>query len=192
MLGDEASVAGFLSGDDLRDDHRHAGRDALVRGRAAGLADDEMAREHERRDAVRPAEHLGAAFDGTLDGFLEGGVLAHGDGQFEAERRKRRGELDGVALPGIEHQEHARAFAGLGRGARSEAGRDREAVRQDLRGGHALADHDVGGGLVRRDVPIRVRAMPGAVDGDGIGDDGDQARTRGIVAMPAPGHHVVV
>ncbi len=43
MLGDEASVAGFLAGDDLRDDHRHAGRDAFMRGGAAGLADDEVA-----------------------------------------------------------------------------------------------------------------------------------------------------
>ena len=30
MLGDEASVAGFLSGDDLGDDHRHAGAYGLT------------------------------------------------------------------------------------------------------------------------------------------------------------------
>ena len=115
MLGDEATVPGFLSGNDLRDDHRHAGRDALMRGRAAGLADDEVARKHERRDAVGPAEHLGAAFDGALDGFLEGSVLAHGDGELQSQRGEGRGEFDGVALAGIEHQEHARTFADLGR-----------------------------------------------------------------------------
>ena len=34
--------------------------------------------------------------------------------------------------------------------------------------------------------------MPGAIHRDGIRDDGDQTRTRGVVAMPAPGHHVVI
>ena len=192
MLGDQAAVAGFLARDDLRDDHRHAGRDTLMRGRAAGLADDEVARKHERGDPVGPAEHFGATFDRPFDGLLERRVLAHGDGELEPERGQGRGEFDGVALAGIEHQEHARTFADLGRRTRGEARRDGEAVRQDLRGGHALADHDVGGGLVRGDVPVGVRAMPGAVHRDGIGDDGDQARARGVVAMPATGHHVVV
>ena len=163
-----------------------------MRGRAAGLADDEVARKHQRRDPVRPAEHFGTAFDGALDGFLEGRILAHGDRELEPERGQGRGEFDGVALAGIKHQEHARAFADLGRRTRGEARRDGETVRQDLRGGHALADHDVGGRLVRGDIPVGVRAMPGAVHGNGISDDGDQARAGGIVAMPAPAHHVVI
>ena len=128
MLGDESAIAGFLPGDDLRDDHRHAGRDALVRGRSASLADDEMARKHERGNAIGPAEHFGAAVDRALNGFLEGSVLAHGDRQLEAERRERAGKLDGVTLAGIEHHENARAFTGLGRGTRGEARRDGEAV----------------------------------------------------------------
>ena len=85
MFGDESAIAGFLPRDDLGDDHRHARRDALVRGRSASLADDEMARKHQRGDTIGPAEHFSTAVDRPFNGFLEGSILAHSDGELESE-----------------------------------------------------------------------------------------------------------
>jgi len=192
MSRDEPGVARLLPGYDLGDHHRHAGRHALMGRGAARLADHEMAREHELRDAVGPSQHFGPSCDGAPDRVLESGVTPHRHRQLQIERSQRGGQSDRVAPTGIEHEQHARAAARERGGTSGETRGHGESEGQHARGGHALPDHHVGGGPVRRNVPVGMRAVPGSVHRDRVGDHGDEPRARGVVTPPAAGHHVVV
>ena len=123
MLGDEATVAGFLARDDLRDHHRDARRNALMGRRAARFGNHEVARKHEVRNPVRPTEHFGPTRHGLLYRGLKVRILTNGHDELQTQRGKRGGQFDRITLTGVEHQQDARArFAGDGRGSWRQAG----------------------------------------------------------------------
>ena len=180
--GDEFGIALLLAGNDLVDNHRAAGGDGLLNRRAAGFADDEVMAHQQLRHLVGPAEnvHAVAKIAGAFDELgAQIGVATGGDGEmdiFECEQAVNG--LAGLFSAGVDDVEDAARLVAERRGQRlrvvGKNGIHRKAERLDVFLRDAVFDQNIGGGIVGDAEVIAWRAEPSGVDGDGIGDDGDE------------------
>jgi hypothetical protein len=171
-FGDELGVAGFLSGDDLSEYERDVSRDALVRRGTTRLGQNNVVLEHEFGQPVGPTHDASASADLAKDGGVQRFVAPDGHGQFNILGRHGPDKVERVPTAGVQHQQNARpGTRRQGRGG--EARINRKAQGEDSLGRDTLPDEHARSGFVGGHPPIGGRAVPGAVDGERIGYDGD-------------------
>jgi hypothetical protein len=175
-FGNELGVAGFLSGDDLSEYERDVSRDALVRRGTTRLGQNKVVLEHEFGQPVGPTHDASASADLAKDGGVQRFVAPDGHGKFNILGRHGPDKVEWVPTAGVQHEQNARpGTRRQGRG--SETRVHRKAQGKDALGGDTLPDEDACGGFVGGHPPIGRSAVPGPVDGQRVGHDGDQGRS---------------
>ena len=188
---DQFRIAFLLAGNDLVDDHRTARGDGFLHRRAARLADDQMMRPHQFGHLIRPAQHAHAVglFARPFNQFrAQGSVASGGDGEMHiVEFEQPVNRLACLFLAGVDKVQHAaRLLPDRRRQFRRGFGEHRvhrKTEHLDLLVRHAVLAQHIGGGLVGHAEKIARGPEPRGIDGDGIGDDGDEPERPLVVAV---------
>jgi hypothetical protein len=192
MVEEHFGIAFLLAGNDVIDHGRRARGEDFMEDGTTGFADDEVVRAQEVGHLVGPTDEGEAVFGQGIGEAIEGEVesafvFADGQGQvcsgedewaegfqgggnvFDGGRGEVKDRLGSVGGAGGEE------WGGEGR-ANGEAG------DENLIGREAAIEKDSDGFGVGHAVVIAGVGSPTGVDGDGVGDDGEEGRDRALGA----------
>ena len=190
VIEEHFSVAFFLAGNDVIDDGRGACSEDFMEDSASGFADDEIVGAQEVGHLVSPTDKCEPVFRQGVGEVIEGEVesafvLADGQGQVGAGEDERTKGFQGCGNVfdggGGEVQDGLRGvgWAG-GREWSGEGGADGEAGDEDFLRRKVAIEKDSDGFGVGDAIEVAGVGSPTGVDGDGVGDDGEEGRDRAL------------
>ena len=192
VIEEHFSVAFFLAGNDVIDDGRGACSEDFMEDGAAGFADDEIVGAQEVGHLVSPTDEGEPVFRQGVGEVIEGEVesafvFADGQGQVcSGEDEWTEGFQGGCHVfdgGGGEVQDGLRGVGWAGGGEWSgEGGADGEAGDEDFLGRKIAIEKDSDGFGIGDAIEVAGVGSPTGVDGDGVGDDGEEGRHRALGA----------
>ncbi len=192
MVEEHFGIAFLLTGNHVIDHGRGARGEDFMEDGTTGFADDEVVRAQEVGHLVGPTdegepvfgEGIGEAIEGEVESAF---VLADGQGQAGAGEDERTEGFQGGGNVfdggGGEVQDGlwGIGWAG-GREWSGEGGADGEAGDENFVGRKVAIEKDSDGFGVGDAIEVTGVGSPTGVDGDGVGDDGEEGRDRALGA----------
>ena len=190
VVEEHFGVAFFLAGNDVIDDGRGACSEDFMEDGATGFADDEVVGAEEEGHLVGPTDEgepvlrqgVGEVIEGEVEAAF---VFANGQGQVGAgEDERTEGFQGGGNVFDGGGGEIKDGLGGVGwAGGREwsgEGGADGEAGDEDFLGRKSAIEKDSDGFGIGDAIEVAGVGSPTGVDGDGVGDDGEEGRDRAL------------